>query len=70
MTAAEATVEVFWTAYQALPIKERMKLLKKIVKSDEAYEDMIDIAAIRERKGGPSISWEEYQAQHKSRSKK
>jgi hypothetical protein len=60
MTPAQATVEVFWTAYQALPVKERVKFLKKIISSDKVYEDMIDAAAIEDRKREPSISLEEY----------
>jgi hypothetical protein len=60
MSSAQATAEIFWTAYQALPVKERTSIIKKIMKSDELYEDIIDTAIAEERKGEPSISLEKY----------
>ncbi|HYM20757.1 MAG TPA: hypothetical protein VEW28_07130 [Candidatus Kapabacteria bacterium] len=60
MTPAQATVEVFWTAYISLPEEERTSLIEKIMSEDELFEDYLDGKAIEERVGEPSISLEEY----------
>src|SRR5438477_494929 len=61
MSSAQATVEVFWTAFQALPYEERTLLIKKIINEDTAYEDVVDSLITEERKGEASISIEEYE---------
>jgi hypothetical protein len=50
MSSAQATVEVFWTAYQTLSLKERTKLLKKIMENDSAYEDLVESRDAESRK--------------------
>lgn len=60
MTPAQATVEVFWTAYQTLPDDERTSLIEKIMKEDELFEDYLDNKAVEERRNELSIPIEEY----------
>ena len=60
MSSAQATVEVFWTAFQALPKEERTSLVEKIMNEESLFEDYIDNKAIEERKDEPSVSLEDY----------
>jgi hypothetical protein len=46
MTATQATAEVFWTAFRALPKKEKHAVLEKLLRQREFREDLIDIALI------------------------
>lgn len=65
MTTAEATSEVFWTAFQALPKKEREAVVEKMLKDKEFREDLIDIVIIEQRSKEPSRSLDEYLADRK-----
>ena len=42
MSASEATAEVFWTAFCAMPKKEREAIVEKFFKEEEFWEDLID----------------------------
>lgn len=50
MTNLEATVEVFMTAYMALPKAARAGFLARLLEDREAREYLMDIAAIEMRK--------------------
>lgn len=65
MTTAEATSEVFWTAFRALPKKEREAVVEKMLKDKEFVEDLIDIVIIEQRSKEPSRSLDEYLADRK-----
>jgi len=65
MTTAEATSEVFWTAFRALPKKEREAVVGKMLKDKEFREDLIDIVIIEQRRKEPSRSLDEYLADRK-----
>ena len=54
MTAQEATAEVFWTAFQALPRKERQAVLRRVVQDEKLRHDMLDLALIEERRTEPA----------------
>lgn len=54
MTATEATAEVFWTAFRALPKKERTAVVQKLPGDKEFMEDLIDIVLLEQRKKEPS----------------
>jgi hypothetical protein len=54
MTATEATAEVLWTAFRALPKKEREAVLERLLRQREFREDLIDIALIEQRQKEPS----------------
>jgi hypothetical protein len=67
MKAAEATSEVFLTAFRALPKKTREAVVGKML-SDKAFlEDLVDTVIIEQRRKEPSRSLDEYLA---DRSKK
>lgn len=65
MTTAEATSEVFWTAFKALSKKERNAIVEKMLSDKEFLEDLIDIVIIEERRKEPSRSLDEYLADRK-----
>jgi hypothetical protein len=62
MTATKATAEVFWTAFRALPKKEREAVVKRLLGDKEFVEDLIDIVILEQRQNEPSISLDEYLA--------
>ena len=62
MTSMQATAEVFWTAFRALPKKEREAFMDRLY-SDRSYrEDLIDLALIKQRRKEPSRSLKTYLA--------
>lgn len=60
ITATEATAEVFWIAFRALPKKEKDAIIEKLLEEQEFLEDLIDLAIIEHRKIEPSRSLDEY----------
>ena len=54
MTKTEATAQVFWTAFKALPRKEQDAVVLKLVEDKGLREDLIDIAVALERKDEPT----------------
>ena len=40
MTAREATVEVFWTAFRTLPKADREAVIQKLLRDRETREDL------------------------------
>ena len=65
MTNVEATSEVFWTAFRALPKRQRVAVIDKLLKDKEFTEDLIDIVIIEQRSKEPSRSLDEYLADRK-----
>jgi len=59
-TAAEAISEVFWTAFRALPKKEREAVVQKLLKDKEFREDLIDLVILEQRAKKPSRNLDEY----------
>lgn len=51
MTKTEATAEVFWTAFKALPRKEQDAVVVRLAEDKKLCEDLVDIAIALERKG-------------------
>lgn len=54
MTSPEATAEVFWTAFSALPRETRDKFMEKLVADPtlrEELEDLLDLEIVSERSG-------------------
>ena len=49
MTPAEATAEVFLTAFLSLPHEEQDSFLAKLLKKKRLREDVIDLAIAEER---------------------
>ncbi|MCL5062263.1 MAG: hypothetical protein M1443_03515, partial [Nitrospirae bacterium] len=55
----------FWTAFRALPKKQREAVIEKLLKDKEFMEDLIDIVIIEQRRKEPSRSLDEYLAERK-----
>lgn len=53
MSAEKATAEVFWTAFKALPKKERQAIVARLLEDEEFVEDLMDIALIEEARREP-----------------
>ena len=62
MAASEATAEIFWTAFRALPKKDQAAVMSRFLKDRQLREDIIDIATIERRRGEPSRSLSSYLA--------
>ena len=67
MATTEATAETFWTAFRALPKKEREGVVEKMLKDKEFVEDLIDIVIIEQRRKEPSRSLDEYLANRRKK---
>ncbi len=62
MTQAQATAEVFWTAFQALTPAERAAFLSKLMKNKKLAEDLRYATIIESRKDEATISLDSYLA--------
>jgi hypothetical protein len=60
MTTADATSEVFMTAFRALPKKAREAVVDKMLNDGEFREDLMDTAIIEQRRKEPSRHLEAY----------
>jgi hypothetical protein len=62
MTSREATAEVFWTAFKALPKKAQEAVLARFLQDEEFAEDLVDIALIEEarQEAGQDLPLREY----------
>ena len=54
MTKIEATAEVFYTAFKALPKRERDAFVTRLAQDEGLRKDFMDIAVALERQGEPS----------------
>ncbi|MCB1325691.1 MAG: hypothetical protein H7A21_13800 [Spirochaetales bacterium] len=54
MGEAEATAEVFITAFKALPQESRDRFLAYLAQDPELLEDLMDLAVIEQRRSEPS----------------
>jgi hypothetical protein len=70
MTKTQATAEVFWTAFKALPKEEREEVLAKIIKDKRTRHDLMDLALMEDRKTEPSRAFREYLEESKFVQKK
>ncbi|MBI5190276.1 MAG: hypothetical protein HZA22_06345 [Nitrospirae bacterium] len=69
MTTAEATTEIFWTAFKGLPKKEKEELVKRLLDDKEFREDLMDMVVIEQRRHEPSRSLDDYLADRKKKVK-
>jgi len=67
MAKAEAMSEVFFTAFRALPKKEREAVIERLLRDKEFVEDLIDIAILDKRRREPSRSLDEYLAEKRKK---
>jgi len=68
MTSIQTTAEVFWTAFRALPKKEREAFMARLYSDRRYREDLIDLALIKQRQKEPSKSLKTYSDGQKERS--
>jgi hypothetical protein len=68
MTTAQATAEVFFTAFKSMKSKEREAFLEKVMNDSEIRQDMLDIALIEEAKRvkGKAVDAKSYFLKRKS----
>jgi len=69
MTNAEATSEVFLTAFRALPKKAREAVVEKMLSDKEFVEDLLDTVIIEQRRKEPSRDLDEYLADRRKKGK-
>jgi hypothetical protein len=53
MTKTEATAEVFWKAFNVLPIDEKRAVIQHIIRDESLRRDLMDLALIEERREEP-----------------
>jgi hypothetical protein len=63
VSSAEATAEVFFTAFHALSKKAQQAFMAKLLQNKEFYEDIVDSSIIEQRRSEPSRSLESYLAE-------
>ncbi len=60
ISAAEATAEVFFTAFNALSKKEKQAFISRLLQHKEFSEDLADAAIMDNRRNEPSRSLDAY----------
>ena len=53
MTAKEATAEIFWTAFKALPKPEQAAIVARLLADKEFVQDLMDLALIEHSRREP-----------------
>ena len=67
MPHTQATADIFWLAFQALPKKERGTVVERLLQDREFREDVIDLATIEKRKKEPARKLDKYLADRRRR---
>jgi len=67
MTVPNATAEVFWTAFRALPRKEREAVVEKLIQDEQFMEDLMDLVLLKQREQEPSRPLRAYLAEREGR---
>ena len=60
MIESEATVEIYWTAFKALPKAEQQAVIRRLIQDQTLRRDLVDLSVIEERHNEPSRSLREY----------
>ncbi len=60
MTKTEATAEVFWTAFNVLPVEEKRAIIRRIIRDESLRRDLMDLALMEERRNEPERPLREY----------
>jgi len=63
MTTAEATAEVFWTAFKTLRKAEREAVIQRLLSDTRIREDLIDIVTALQREHERSLPYERVRAE-------
>lgn len=64
---SDATSEVFWLAFNALPKREREAVVKRLLRDKKFVKDVIDTALIERRRNEPSRDLDDYLADKKKK---
>jgi len=67
MTQSQATVEVFYTAFQALKKSEREAFINKLLQDEKLAEDLRYAVVIEQRRKEPTVSLDNYLAKHSAK---
>jgi hypothetical protein len=60
MTQSQATVEVFWTAFQAMKKSEKEAFVARLLQDKKFAEDLRLAVAINSRKKEPTMALDDY----------
>jgi len=60
MTTTQATAEVFWTAFNVLPVEEKRAVIQHIIQDENLRRDLMDLSVIEERRNEPGRPLREY----------
>jgi hypothetical protein len=69
MTSAQATAEVFWSAFLAMKPRERKAFLERLLANRSLRQDLLDAALIEDRKGEPGRPLEDVVASGRTRTR-
>jgi hypothetical protein len=65
----EAIAEVYWTAFQALPKREREAVISRFLESSQFMEDVMDMSIIKERQKESSHPLKAYITERKRKNR-
>ena len=60
MTTTQATAEVFWTAFNVLPVEEKRAVIQHIIRDENLRRDLMDLSIIEERRNEQGRPLREY----------
>lgn len=60
MTTTQATAEVFWTAFNVLPVEEKRAVIQYMIQDENLRRDLMDLSVIEERRNEPGRPLREY----------
>lgn len=60
MTQSQATVEVFWTAFQAMKKSEKEAFIAKLLQDKKFADDLRLAVTINKRKKEPTVALDDY----------
>jgi hypothetical protein len=60
MTQSQATVEVFWTAFQAMKKSEKEAFIAKLLQDKKFADDLRLAVTINKRKKEPMVALDDY----------
>lgn len=53
MSTTQATAEVFWSAFNVLPVEEKRAVIQHIIQDENLRQDLMDLSVIEERRNEP-----------------
>jgi hypothetical protein len=65
----DAIAEVYWTAFHALPKREREAVINRFLESSAFMEDVMDMSVIKERQKEPSRPLKAYITERKRKNR-